>query len=89
MCWLPSIGLNIDKNIREGGVFGSDGVYDFVILFFAEVVEEGNESIFDSIDGHEGGDDGHFVDGVDSGRKVVSLQLFFKKFKWIDVLHTI
>lgn len=89
MCWLPNIGLNIDEYVREGGVLVCDGVYDLVIFFLAESIQEWDESVFDRIDGHESSDDGHLMDSVDSRGEVVGLELFFKKFKRIDVLHTI
>ncbi len=45
-------GTVISKVIRDVGILVGDGKYDLIVLSFGEVIEEGEEGVFDGIDGH-------------------------------------
>jgi hypothetical protein len=57
---------NLDGKLRDVGQLFSDGENDFVVLLFDKIVQEREESVFDGISGHESGNDGDLMNGVDS-----------------------
>jgi hypothetical protein len=80
-------GAVISKVIRDVGILFGDGKNDLIILSFGEVIEEGEEGVFDGIEGHKSGDDGESVDGVDTGGEVVGFELLFEEVEGVDIVH--
>lgn len=73
--------------LRDGGVFLSNREDHLVVFLFGEGIEEGDEGRLDGLRGHEGSDDGYFMDGVDAGGQVVGVEFFLEEFEGVEVLH--
>lgn len=62
-----------DKDVRDVGELLGDGEHYLIVLLLYQHVQIGQQCVFDSIGGHERGDDGDLVDGVDADGEVVAI----------------
>lgn len=83
-----------DKVIRYVGILLSNCEYNLVILFFGETyftidctIEEGNKLIFDSIAGHERGNNREFMDSIDPDSSLISFHLFLEDLEGVKIFH--
>jgi hypothetical protein len=54
------------QSVRQSCIFLSNGEDDLIIFFLAESIKEGKKGRFDGLNGHEGGDNGDLMNGIDS-----------------------
>lgn len=77
----------LNGKLRDVGEFFSNGEDNLIVLLFDKIVEEREEGVFNGVSGHESGNDGDLMNGVDSNWQIVAVEFFFEKFEGIIILH--